>query len=280
MAIITTDTLKFREYVGDAWKNLLLQANMDFNLIYPVGSIYMSTNNTNPALLFGGTWEQLENRFLLGAGSSYTAGNTGGKASYAAADMPKHSHTKGTMNITGNTKYISSNAVWSGTNDGAFRGYSNSGAPSITNVATSGTASGYYFKFNAADGWTGSTSEVGTNTNATIMPPYLVVYMWKRLTLAPHLPYPTNVMTDIGEVATAFSIPASGSSVSYNMTGMTNEYELVKWNFSSSPENIPPVNLTCTTYDGYFTVTNNGGTTSETIRPMFIKAKKIAVTAH
>lgn len=237
MSLVVNDILKFREYVGDAWKNLLLQANMDFNLIYPVGSIYMSTNNTNPALLFGGTWQQLEDRFLLGAGTNYTAGDTGGAASHTLTvnNLPAHQ--------------------------------------------TSGEASGYGLTQSSA--FVNRVLVASTDAQAVSnMPPYLVVYMWKRLTLAPHLPYPTNVMTDIGEVATAFSIPASGSSVSYNMTGMTNEYELVKWNFSSSPENIPPVNLTCTTYDGYFTVTNNGGTTSETIKPMFIKAKKIAVTVH
>ena len=34
--------------------------------IYPVGSIYMSVNSTNPQILFGGTWSQLKDRFLLG----------------------------------------------------------------------------------------------------------------------------------------------------------------------------------------------------------------------
>lgn len=41
---------------------------------YPVGSIYMSVNSTNPGELFGGTWEQIQGRFLLGQGSGYSAG--------------------------------------------------------------------------------------------------------------------------------------------------------------------------------------------------------------
>lgn len=49
-----------------------------FKLIYPVGSIYISVNNTSPADLFGGTWEALENRFLVAAGSDFPAASTGG----------------------------------------------------------------------------------------------------------------------------------------------------------------------------------------------------------
>ena len=75
------------------------------NLIYPVGSIYMSVNSTSPETLFGGTWSQLKDRFLLGAGDTYTAGNTGGAASqsYTPAgsvgghtltvdEIPSHAH--------------------------------------------------------------------------------------------------------------------------------------------------------------------------------------------
>lgn len=50
------------------------------NLIYPVGSIYMSMNSTNPSTLFGGTWEQIKDRFLLSAGDSYSVGSTGGQS--------------------------------------------------------------------------------------------------------------------------------------------------------------------------------------------------------
>lgn len=49
---------------------------------YPVGAIYMSVNSTSPASIFGGSWTQLQNRFLLGAGSSYSNGATGGSATH------------------------------------------------------------------------------------------------------------------------------------------------------------------------------------------------------
>jgi len=45
----------------------------------------MSVNSTNPGTLFGGTWQQIQDTFLLAAGSTYTAGGTGGN--------DKHTHT-------------------------------------------------------------------------------------------------------------------------------------------------------------------------------------------
>ena len=78
----------------------------------------------------------------------------------------------------------------------------------------------------------------------------------------------------------AFAIPASGSTVSYDMAGLTIDHELVRWNFSSSAENSPPVDLTWMTYAGYFTITNNGGTTSETMQPVFVNPKAVVLSAH
>ena len=63
---------------------------------YPVGAIYLSVNDISPSTLFGfGTWERIEDRFLLGAGSTYVAGTTGGEASHILTvnEMPSHSHT-------------------------------------------------------------------------------------------------------------------------------------------------------------------------------------------
>ena len=152
------------------------------DIVYPVGSIYMSVNSVSPATLLGGTWEQLEDRFLLAAGSEYAAGTTGGKSSYVAADMPKHSHTRDTMNITGQWRINADNS-----NAGMDAQCSGSGAISafqVTGAGCYGDGKGWSlaggFNFNAENAWTGSTSEVGTNDTATIMPPYLAVYMWKR----------------------------------------------------------------------------------------------------
>lgn len=63
--------------------------------IYPVGSIYISANATNPSNLFGGTWESIKDKFLLAAGTIYNAGNTGGKASItlSTSQLPSHRHS-------------------------------------------------------------------------------------------------------------------------------------------------------------------------------------------
>ena len=65
------------------------------NLVYPVGSIYLSSNNTNPGTLFGGTWTQIKDRFILTAGDYYSNGATGGAATVTltVSNMPSHSHS-------------------------------------------------------------------------------------------------------------------------------------------------------------------------------------------
>lgn len=115
------------------------------NLIYPIGSIYMSVNNTNPSTLFGGTWVQLQNRFLLGAGSSYTAGDTGGSATHKLTidEMPSHSH-------------------------------------GLKNDKTGGSGSAKWVINSSASSGTGVITNTGGNQAHNNMPPYLVVYMWKR----------------------------------------------------------------------------------------------------
>lgn len=89
--------------------------------------------------------------------------------------------------------------------------------------------------------------------------------------------------TDAGSALTpssAIAIPSSGVSVSKNMSGITADYVLVAWRFSSSAENAPPVNLSWATYSGYFTITNNGGVTSESVQPVFALPTAIVVTDH
>lgn len=89
-----------------------------------------------------------------------------------------------------------------------------------------------------------------------------------------------KVADTVKSPSAAFAIPASGASVSYDLDGITSDHELVRWNFSTSAENQPPVDLQWDTYDGYFTITNEGGTTSESIQPVFVLPTAKAIIAR
>jgi hypothetical protein len=129
------------------------------NKAYPVGSIYMSVNNTSPATLFGGTWEAIEGRFLLGVDSTYSAGSTGGEATHTLTkpEMPSHKH----LSHFFFTKAETPNNTYGLTDNGAFG--------NRVLVYTEGT--------NPHDGYI--YAEGGTEAHNN-MPPYLAVYMWKR----------------------------------------------------------------------------------------------------
>lgn len=129
-----------------ALSSLILEA------VYPVGSIYMSVNSTSPATLFGGTWQAIQGKFLLGADSNvYKAGNTGGEATHTLTtrEMPNHNH-----------------AVF----------YPNAGAAdhSAPGNYPDGPSDSTYF---AVGSYTSSEGGGEAHNN---MPPYLAVYIWKR----------------------------------------------------------------------------------------------------
>lgn len=60
---------------------------------HPIGSIYQSIDNTDPSILFGGTWERIEGRFIMGASDTYPAGSTGGEAAVALTEENNGPHT-------------------------------------------------------------------------------------------------------------------------------------------------------------------------------------------
>lgn len=77
---------------------------------YPVGAIYMSVNNIEPDILFGGVWEQISGRFLIGCGgtSGLANGDTGGSWFHTLTvnEMPAHTHSKGSLYNQGATANI------------------------------------------------------------------------------------------------------------------------------------------------------------------------------
>ena len=131
-----------------------LEFSMIIDLIYPIGSIYMTVSDTNPfeTIKFG-VWEKIENRFLLASSNIHMNGETGGEENHTLSinEMPKHSHKM---------KYDS--IGWT-----AIR--QNSGTNGILEYNKS-SYDGQY-----------STEEVGNGNAHNNMPPYLVVNMWKRV---------------------------------------------------------------------------------------------------
>lgn len=139
---INTDTLG-----GNTLQQIMLA-------MYPVGAIYMSANAVSPADLFGGTWERIQDTFLLAAGSSYAAGSTGGEAKHTLTinEIPSHTH-------------------------GIFSGWGEN---------DSGSDAYRYQRWGSNDqGWktdgTVGLSKTGGGAAHNNMPPYLAVYMWRRV---------------------------------------------------------------------------------------------------
>ena len=96
----------------DAANTYMLQTAL-LNKIYPIGAIYMSVDSTDPGTFIGGTWEQIEDTFLLSAGTTYTAGDTGGEATHTMTvdEMPAHRHwISGAAYDDGNMSYSGSNS--------------------------------------------------------------------------------------------------------------------------------------------------------------------------
>lgn len=126
------------------------QISSVIDTIYPIGSIYMSTVNADPAtFLTGTTWTRIEDRFLIGASNTYAAGTPGGSAEHTLtiSEMPAHTHT-----VKGQVRNSSSG----------------SGVQSTKNI--DGTSGGDNH----------ATTSAGGGQPFSIMPPYLPVYMWTR----------------------------------------------------------------------------------------------------
>ena len=75
-------------------------ANM-WQVAYPIGSVYMSVADVNPDTIFGGTWDRIQNRFLLASGTNYPLNSTGGEATHTVTVDELPSHTHGLSHIDG-----------------------------------------------------------------------------------------------------------------------------------------------------------------------------------
>ena len=132
-------------YAGDKINELLYKVENICDIIYPVGSFYMSANSTSPASLFGGTWEQIKDKFILAAGDDYEAGTEGGEAEHTLtiAEMPAHTHNF-SYGIT-------------------------TGSPGMAPTVMSDNS------------YSASFANTGGDKPHNNMPPYLTAYIWKRV---------------------------------------------------------------------------------------------------
>lgn len=133
-------------------------------LIYPVGSIYMSANSTNPKNLFGGTWVAWgTGRVPIGVNASdsdfSSVEKTGGSKTVNIA----HNHVE-SVGADANTMYLTA-----GANGGVYGSTINSSANRMTWKGTPATGATRLNK----------TSTAGSSTQS-IVQPYITCYMWKR----------------------------------------------------------------------------------------------------
>lgn len=142
----------------ESLQNLIESIN---NAQHPIGSIYMSISSTSPASLFGGTWEQINDKFLLSAGSTYRAGSTGGEATHklTISEMPSHAHKphEWTVITSKNDSTGRFNMLYKEPYDAKFN------------------------QFRDDEDQDRFGSYVGGDIPHNNMPPYLTVYMWKRI---------------------------------------------------------------------------------------------------
>lgn len=119
--------------------------------IYPVNSIYISYSHVNPATLFGGTWERINNAFLWACDSNGEIGKTGGEKTHTLTtdEMPAHSHRVASSQLNANAP--------------SFNGYFNASHNS-----------------SKANAWYVVSSDTGGDAAHNNMPPYVQVAVWRR----------------------------------------------------------------------------------------------------
>ena len=167
--------------------------------MYPIGSIYISYSSTNPSTLFGGIWEQIQGRFLLGVSNTYSVGSTGGTTSNITSSngsgntgsasgntggsssantgsttltinqIPSHSHSLDFMGIYGSTS-------------GPWGGVINvSQVTGKQNTSSAGGNQGHTHSMAHTHSIGSHTHSISSHTHTVnTLPPYIAVYMWRR----------------------------------------------------------------------------------------------------
>lgn len=133
-------------------------------LIYPVGSIYMSANSTNPKNLFGGTWVAWgTGRVPIGVNASDSDFSYVEKTGGSKTINLSHKHLE-TVGADNGSMYLEG---------GSNGGRHGSGiAASISRMTWKGTVGTGSARLNYTDS--------AGNTKQSVVQPYITCYMWKR----------------------------------------------------------------------------------------------------
>lgn len=179
-----TDREKFLKGNGE-WAEVPKLTKLDLlDMIYPVGSIYMSVNSSNPGSLFGGTWEKMPaGRVLIPEGASswgttYTAGSTGGEATHTLTveELPSvapsivvpNASLTGTFTVGRLQNNDSSGIVTRSNANNSYCGNSSWGGTITT------------FTIKASHTHTLTANKLGSDQPHNNMQPFVTCYMWKR----------------------------------------------------------------------------------------------------
>ena len=161
-------------------KQSVIRSVLDF--FYPVGTIYTTEDKDfNPSTRWGGTWELIKDRMIIGAGNSYAVKSTGGSSTHSHTtsphalsgnEMPKHDHP---MNMS----YAF--AGWTGTSPLAYATIDN---PNRAGAGYGGDWKKIYTTANGMDviepmGNDQSHTHGNTGSSSSL-PPYYGAYIWRR----------------------------------------------------------------------------------------------------
>ena len=148
--------LRKEDYVAGETGSTVI-ANMLMEMMYPIGSIYISTISLDPGIQFSfGVWEKIEGKFLLGASAQFPAGSEGGEVEHTLTEleMPAHDHE------------FDRHQLWRN---------------EIVPPSTSTQGDGYGANNKTLPIYTDTTIATGAGDPHNNMPPYLSVYIWKRV---------------------------------------------------------------------------------------------------
>ncbi len=166
------------------------------NKIYPVGSIYISYNSTNPSSFLGGIWENYGSGRVLKGISSGTAGTTGGSntVTLTAENLPSHRHAIPSLQGTAKEAGLHAHGLtgytlaWGGVLGGVkFRAqgtgfiYPVQDSTEGNYLSTTGTSTNNSGNHTHEVTTTASNTEyTGSNTSFSVENSYITVYIWKR----------------------------------------------------------------------------------------------------